>query len=38
MRYKISAEHNIEHNRLKIRALHPIIIGKNKKILGENSL
>ena len=29
MMYKFSYEHNIEHNRSKIRALHPKLIGKN---------
>ena len=28
MMHKFSYEHNIEHNRSKIRALHPEIIGK----------
>ena len=28
-RHKFSHEDNIEHNRSKIRALHPIIIDKN---------
>ena len=28
MMHKCSYEHNIEHNRSKIRALHPEIIGK----------
>ena len=35
MRHKFSPEHNMEHNRSKIRALHPIIISKNKRILGN---
>ena len=29
MRHKLSHEHNVEHNRSIISALHPIIIGKN---------
>ena len=28
MMHKFSYEHNIEHNRLKIRALHPKVIAK----------
>ena len=30
MRHKLSHKHNIEHNRSKIQALHPIMIGKIK--------
>ena len=26
---KLSYEHNIEHNRSKLRAMHPKVIGKN---------
>ena len=29
MMYKFLYEHNIKHNRSKIRALHPNTIGKN---------
>ena len=29
MMHRFSYEHNIEHNRSNIRALHPKIIGKN---------
>ena len=29
MMYKFSYQHNIKHNRLKIRALYPKLIGKN---------
>ena len=30
MRPKLSHKRNIEHNRSKIRALHPIMVGKIK--------
>ena len=36
MSHKISPERNIEHNGPTIRVLHPIIIGKSKKILVKN--
>ena len=29
MMHKFSYEHNIKHNRSKLRALHPILIRKN---------
>ena len=33
MMHNFSYEHNIEHNRLKIGALHPKIISKNLTML-----